>query len=140
MAPRRVIDFLRWAESYHSQLAEFYKSRMNEASRPEVKGLLAYMARHQIALRHIIEDYEHGASKAVLDAWYKISPALEGLRTEDTARFHADMTISETVDMALDLDRGLIAMYEELVRRAESESLREYSSTCWKRSGERKSN
>jgi rubrerythrin len=47
------------------------------------------------------------------------------LRDPETSGFRPDMSVSEATDLALDLDHGLIAMYEELVRRAESESLRD---------------
>ncbi len=125
MAPRRVIDFLRWAETYHGKLAEFYENCEDKAARPEVKGLMNYMARHQRALRRIIEEYERGGERALLDTWYKVSPAMNGLLDADPPDFRPDMTVGQAIDMALDLDRGLLAMYEELVRRAESESLRE---------------
>jgi hypothetical protein len=119
------MDFLRWAEGYHAELAEFYESCGDKATRPELKRLMNYMARHQDALRRIIEEYERGGSKALLETWYKVSPAMNGLRDPDTSGFHPDMAIGEAIDKALDLDHGLMAMYEELIRRAESESLRE---------------
>ena len=125
MAPRRVIDFLRWAEAYHAKLAEFYERCEDEAARPEVKILMAYMARHQDALRRIIEEYERDGSKALLDTWYKVSPAMNGLRDPDTSGIRPDMTVAEAIDWALDLDRALTGMYEQLIRRAESENLRE---------------
>lgn len=125
MAPRRVIDFLHWAEEYHGKLAAFYERCEDEATRPELKGLMAYMTRHQHTLQRIIEEYERGGAKAVLDTWYKVSPIMNGLRNPDVSRFRPDMTIAEAINLALDLDRALISMYEELIRRAESESLRE---------------
>jgi rubrerythrin len=125
MAPRRVADFLHWAEAYHGRLAEFYRSRGKEAARPEAKVVLDYMARHQDALRRIIEDYEDGASKAVLDTWYKVSPDPKAFRDPEGAGFRADLTGDEAIDLALDLDRSLISMYEQLVRRAETPGLRE---------------
>lgn len=125
MAPRQVIDFLHWAEAYHGKLAEFYHACERQAARPDLQRLLAYMARHQEALRGIISEYERGGSKAVLDTWYKISPAFDTTRDFSDAKFRSDMTPAEAVDMALELDRTLLSMYDELIRRAESESLRQ---------------
>lgn len=125
MAPRRVIDFLRWAEAYHGRLAEFYLACEREAARPDLKALLAYMARHQDALRRVIDEYERGGSRAVLESWYKISPTLDTTRDFSDAKFRSDMTPAEAVDMALELDRTLLSMYDELIRRAESETLRQ---------------
>lgn len=125
MAPRRVADFLHWAEAYHARLAEFYRSRGKEAARSEVKIVLDYMARHQDALRRIIEDYERGASKAVLDTWYKISPDPKAFQDPSASGFRPDLTSDEAIDLALDLDHSLISMYEQLIRRAETPGLRE---------------
>jgi hypothetical protein len=125
MAPRRVIDFLHWAEARHGRLADFFRVREKEAALPEAKTVLRYMARHQQALRQIIEDYERGASRAILDTWYKISPDPKAFQDPATLVFRDDMTPAEVIDLALELDRGLIGMYEQLVRRAESPALRE---------------
>jgi rubrerythrin len=125
MAPRRVIDFLHWAEKYHGRLAEFYRAREDDVTRPELKSLLEYMARHQDSLRRIIAEYERGASKAILETWYKVSPDPKAFKDPDTCGFRPNMTTGEVIDLALDLDRCLISMYEQLIRRAETQGLRE---------------
>lgn len=125
MAPRQVRDFLHWAEAYHKKLRDFYAEREHEAQRPEVKVLLDYMARHQDILRNVIEEYEEGASKEILEAWYKASPDPKAFKDPDTAGFRADMTTNEVIDLALDLDKSLMDMYRMLIRDAESENLRE---------------
>lgn len=125
MAPRRVSDFLHWAEKYHQRLADFYCDRGEDAARPEMKTLLAYMARHQESLRKVIQDYERGASKAVLDTWYKASPDPKAFKNPEAAGFRPNMTTSEVIELALDLDKSLLTMYEILIRNAESQGLRE---------------
>lgn len=125
MAPRQVIDFLHWAEAYHKRLHDFYAGREHEAARPEVRALLDYMARHQDIVRHVIEEYEKGASQDVLESWYKVSPDPKAFKDPETAGFRADMTTDEVIDLALDLDQSLISMYKMLIRDAESDELRE---------------
>jgi len=87
--------------------------------------LLDYVARHQDILRRVIEDYERGASSAILDTWYKISPDAQAIADPESLEFRATMTTSEVIDLVLALDRGLISMYDQLVRRAETPGLRE---------------
>lgn len=125
MAPRQVIDFLHWAENYHKTLGDFYRHREEDAIWPEVKVLLAYMARHQDALCRIIEEYERGASKTVLDTWYKVSPDPKGFKDPETAGFYPGITMGQVINLALDLDKSLISMYELLVRNALSPDLHE---------------
>lgn len=125
MAPRRVIDFLKWAESYHAKLADFYRDRSAEVSAPKVKELLVFMARHEDALRKIIADYERGASAAILETWYKPAPALKAFEDSYTAGFKPDMTFGEAIELALDLDKCLVSMYEMLIRNAPAQGLRE---------------
>lgn len=125
MAPRRVIDFLHWAENYHERLAEFYRDREQEAAQTEVKALLSFMAGHQEALRAIIADYERGASRAILETWYKNSPDPQTFKDPNAAGFHPDMTLGEVIDRALELDKSLVSMYEMLLRSAPAEGLSE---------------
>lgn len=123
MAPHRVVDFLKWAENYHQRLAEFYREREEEVAEAEVKALLAFMAEHQEALRAIIADYEHGASRAILETWYKNSPDLDSFEDPGTAEFPPDMTLDDAIEQALKLDRSLVSMYEMLLRSAPIEGL-----------------
>lgn len=125
MAPRQVIDFLHWAASYHQRLRDFYDRHKNEATRPDVRTLLDYMARHQEILRSVIAEYEKEAPKRLLEAWFKVSPDPKAFEDPETAGFRADMTAGEVIDLALDLDRSLRDMYRMLVRDAESSELRE---------------
>lgn len=125
MAPRRTIDFLHWARDYHRKLRDFYADREHEATRPEVRTLLEYMAQHQDALAKVIEAYEDGAPKELLDAWFKVSPDPKAFRDPETAGFRADMTTAEVISLALDLDTSLRDMYRVLVRDAESNELKE---------------
>jgi rubrerythrin len=125
MAPRRMIDFLHWAENYHKRLRQFYESHTKEAARPEVRSLLDYMAQHQAILARVIEEYEKDAPRAVLDTWFKVSPDPKAFKDPDAAGFRADMTTGEVIDLALDLDRSLREMYSVLLRSADSVALRE---------------
>lgn len=125
MAPRRTIDFLHWARDYHRRLRDFYSNREREALRPETRALLEYMAQHQDILARVIEEYEKDAPRRVLDAWFKVSPDPKAFKDPETAGFRADMTASEVVELALDLDNCLRDMYRVLIRDATSTELRE---------------
>lgn len=125
MAPRRVIDFLKWAETYHARLAEYFRDQAAGAAAPNTKQLLSFMAAHQDALRHIIADYERGASAAILETWYKPAPDLSAFKDPYTFGIRPNMTVAEAIDLAVELDKSLVSMYELLIRNAPAQNLRD---------------
>ena len=125
MAPRRMIDLLRHAESFHHDLSVFYAFQSREIQDATLRTLLQYMSRHEDILEHAIQSYEEGASKSILDSWFKVSPDFSQFPHLEDLELGDEMTAEEVVDLALALDNVLIAMYEELQREAVSADLRE---------------
>lgn len=125
MPPKQTIDFLRAAEAYHKELAELYASEAEVAQRPEVRQLLAYMGRHEDILRHLIDDYEQGASAEIMDTWFMSSPETPGLGRPEAAGFRPDMSAGEVIEMALKLDEVLMKMYKVLISEAVNDELKD---------------
>ena len=125
MAPLRLIDVLRKAEVFHRDLSYYYQSHVAETQDEEIRLLLEYLSRHEAYLQHCLQEYERGASKGVLEAWFKISPNLRAFPRIEQFRFGNDMKREDLVQLGLDLDRFLISVYRELVGRAISTPLRE---------------
>lgn len=125
MAPRRMIDLLKHAEAFHHKLSVFYAFQSRETHNDALRTLLQYMSRHEDILEHAIQSYEDGASKSVLDSWFKVSPDFSRFPHLEDLELGGEMTADEVVDLALALDNVLIAMYEELQREAVSADLRE---------------
>ncbi len=125
MAPLRFIDVLRKAEAFHRDLSNFYRSRIAETQDEHLRVLLDHLSRHEAYIEHCLEEYEHGASRGVLDAWFKISPNFRALPRMQQMRVGEDLTRDALVQMGLDLDRFLISIYRELIGRAISTPLRE---------------
>ena len=87
--------------------------------------LLEYLSRHEAYIQHCLEDYARGASKSVLEAWFKVSPDMIHFPRIEKVEFRPGMTREEVIESGLELDRFLIAMYKELIGRAISTPLRE---------------
>jgi hypothetical protein len=125
MAPRRLVDFIKSAETYHRDLSAHFQSHIAEAPDEELRMLLEYLSRHEASLQHCLEDYERGASKSVLEAWFKVSPDMIHFPRIDKLEFRPGMSREEVVECEMELDRFLIGMYKELIGRANSIPLRE---------------
>ncbi|GMV94630.1 MAG: hypothetical protein AMXMBFR82_44080 [Candidatus Hydrogenedentota bacterium] len=125
MAPLRLIDVLKKAEAFHRDLSHYYQSHIAETKDEQIRVLLDYLSRHEAYLQHCLEEYEHGASRGVLEAWFKVSPDLRAFPRIEKFRFGADLTSEELVELGLDLDRFLISVYRELIERSISTPLRE---------------
>lgn len=118
MAPCRIVDLLERARKFHRDLADFYARLSHDAERQEVKQLLDYMSRHEEYLDCCLREYEKGASKAVLDTWFKPGPDFSEFTSFEHFRMHPDMTVDEIIDLALRLDQCLMKLYAYLAERA----------------------
>lgn len=125
MAAKRMIDFLREAEAFHEELHRLYESLEHEAFREDVKALLTYMSVHQEAIARCLRDYERGAGRKVLDAWFKVAPDVTHPTEWRRLELRPDTTPSEVVAYAMKMDASLMAMYETLLREAVSQDLRD---------------
>jgi hypothetical protein len=125
MAPLRLIDVLKKAEVFHRDLSYYYHARIAETQDEDIRALLDYLSRHEAYLQHCLEEYERGASRSVLEAWFKVAPDLRAVPRIEQFRFGNDMIREDVVQLGLDLDRFLIAIYRELAGRAVSTQLRE---------------
>lgn len=125
MAPLRFIDVIRKAEALHRDLSGFYRSRIAETQDEKLRVLLDHLSRHEASIEHCLKEFEHGASRAVLDSWFQISPKFRALPKIQQMRVGEDMIVEDLVQIGLDLDRFLISIYRELIGRAISTPLRE---------------
>ncbi len=125
MAPLRLIDVVKKAETFHRDLSLFYQSRMSETHDEQIQVLLDYLSRHEAHLQHCLEEYERGTSRSVLETWFKVSPNLRAVPRVQRFRGGAKMGRDELIQLGLELDRFLISVYKELIARAISAQLRD---------------
>lgn len=125
MAAKRMIDFLREAEVFHEDLRRYYNTLSHQAFREDVRLLLQYLSVHQEAISRCLREYESGASRSVLDTWFKVSPDLAHIAERDRLEIRPDTTPAEIITYALKMDTCLMKMYETLLGEAVSEDLRD---------------
>lgn len=125
MAPLRLIDVLKKAEAFHRDLSRFYHSQISQTDDEDFRVLLDHLSRHEAHLQHCIEEYERGPSRSVLETWFKISPNLRAFPRICRFRDGTAMGREELIQLGLELDRFLIAVYRELIARAVSAPLRD---------------
>lgn len=124
MPPVRMIDLLDRAREFHELLSVKYADSSGHARRAEVKVLLEFISRHELALAQAMRDYAQGASKAVLESYFEFPPDFRHLFATDSPRISPDATFDEVVGIALRFDEALMTAYRECRREAASADLR----------------
>lgn len=124
MPPQRMKDFLDATADFHKELGDFYETSSAGAKDEEIRILLEYIGHHERALEKIVREYESDSSKAVLETWFKVSPACAGFPHPELLALSEDMSAGDIIDRALQLDDALVCVYEELARQAESQDVR----------------
>lgn len=125
MAPIRMIDCVHRAKAFHKELSEFFSNQSDKALRPDVKEFLKYLSWHEAFIERCLDDYERGATRDLLDAWFKIAPDFNQFLHPTESMFRPDMTTGEVVDLALRLDDCMVRMCEQLLRNAGSSALQD---------------
>jgi rubrerythrin len=128
MAPSRTIDLLERARRYHRELGEFFSRAAHDVQREDVRRLLEYMSRHEEYLDRCLHEYEKGASRAVLETWFKPAPQFARTHCFDSVEIRPDMSTDEAVRMAVRLHDCVTQLFEHLAERAVSHQL--YDALC----------
>ena len=121
----QVRDLLEQAARFHGDLAGFYHRLAGEAGQQRVKLLLDYMSTHEDNLKSSLEGFDEEASEGVLNTWIdrdycdRIVHACENM-PEPPA-----LEVDEVIHLAMAVDDSLTRFYEELVRKTDTESVRE---------------
>jgi rubrerythrin len=123
MAQKRMIDFLRLAETFHLNLSNDCKQHVDDTVREDVRMLLGYIEHHEKALAESLEEYERDASKPVLDAWFKVSPNVEFAEAVEDFAINTETAPDDILKQVQQMDEALVAMYNVLLDQAVSDEL-----------------
>jgi hypothetical protein len=127
MAFKTTKDVLDHAREFHGHVSEYYRRLSEKNRKARVKMLLDYMIWHEKELEKALARYEEGVSEKVLNTWFQYPPPEGVLQVCMDMNFEEkeNLTVDDVVDMALELDKCLIQLYEAMVERSEYEEVRE---------------
>jgi len=118
-------DVIERARQFHRQLAEFYHRVESEVDRERVKMTIEYLAAHEERMERRLAEFETATGRRILDTWYQYPP-------DDTIRaalaateIRSDMSVTEAICMALDLDEHLLRLYARAADAAQSAEVRD---------------
>lgn len=114
----RTQDVLDHARTFHNELRRLYEQLSTETQKERVKMLLEYLSRHEAHLEESLAAYEAGASKRVLDTWFKYVPQEDKLKEFQDVKLEPDMSIDDVVDVALRMDNCLVEFYKDMATMA----------------------
>lgn len=125
MSSEQARGLIEHARVFHRELEVFYHRLENIVQKERVKMLLEYLEEHERRMGERLRVMETQLSRPVLDTWFKFSaePHAEHLVASFKAR--PDMSSSEVICLALDLDEYLLKMFKEAAVRAPDEQVRE---------------
>lgn len=118
-------DVLDHARAFHGELGKLYERLAGEAQQERVKMLLNYLSRHEEHLEEGLAQYEEGASKRILDTWFKYVPGEDRLRECQSIQLERDMSVDDVVAVALRLDTCLLDLYKEMADTAVSQEVKD---------------
>ena len=121
----RTQDVLDHARAFHSKLSELYENLAEEAQQERVKMLLTYLSRHEEHMEESLAGYEEGASRSILDTWFKYIPGEAKLLQCEGITLEPDMSVDDIVAAALRMDNCLVDLYKEMAATAVSQEVKE---------------
>ncbi len=125
MSNEQTRDILEHARQFHRQVSEFYSQLRCQAEKERIKMLLDYMIRHEDNMVKALEDFERSAPKHLLGACFKVGrqfrPCCDVVRELNIS---ADMSVDEVIQIGLEFNDCLIAVYKDRAENAPDEKVR----------------
>lgn len=117
---RTVRDIIDFSRELHGALSRQYAELEQLATSERAQLMLDYLGRHERHLAEVLNDYEAGAARGLLETWLQHAPELlEQVRGVDINDVEA------VVAAALTADEQLRRIYETVARGADREELRQ---------------
>jgi rubrerythrin len=125
MSNEQTRDILEHARQFHRQVSEFYDQLCCQTEKERIKMLLEYMSRHEKNMAQTLEDFEHSAPAHLLQTCFKVGhpfrPCCDVIKELDIS---SDMSVDDVIQMGLEFDDCLIAVYQDLAENAPDEQAR----------------
>ena len=120
-----MTELLKRGESFHLELARYYRSLSEKAEREETRELLDYLSRHEGNLGHCIEDCGREAPPAAAGHCFQWVPDVDAARHLAPAALPADAGSAEVIALARRLEDCQVQLYQELVETCPPGDLRD---------------
>ena len=121
----QVKDVIEYSHEIHARLAKFYDDLNNQHQKARIKMLLDYLGRHERNLANCLAEYEQETAQELMDTWLEFTPTTNIDEKIKNLPLHADMTLQQLVDYALDLDNIVVELYRDALLHVELPELTE---------------
>lgn len=118
-------DVVAHARSFHRELGGFYQKLEHQVHRERVQLLLEYLVEHEKRMADQMDALEESLPRSVLDTWFKNAPDAPEPISESDSRIRPDMTPSEVICLALDLDERMLRVFKQVALQSPVQEVRE---------------
>lgn len=124
MKTETVRDIFHHTKAFHKMASEFYQSLVDKADKERTRMLLNYLSIHEKHLEETLSEYEDIANTFIMDYWIKYSSCDENFsRIKENINNPPD-SVSELINLAIELDDCVIKMFKYLRDNSKTEELR----------------
>jgi rubrerythrin len=125
MAYEQVETVLKHACTFHENVSALYHRLANRVEQERVRMLLNSMSEHEKLRAHVLKNFIEDASQEVMHTWLTSSADSMALLKGLDQDIDHDASVDELLQLGLELNDGLIKVYQELAIRGEPEAVRE---------------
>jgi len=118
-------DLLDKTKLFHKMIGNLYEEISNETGKPRVKMMMDYLIDHENELRDSLNEFENSSSKDILNFNFKYTPDTSLEHFFEGIDFSPDMALTDVLNIVLDFNDRLIAIYRQLAAEAESKDVSE---------------
>lgn len=125
MAFRTTRSLLDKARACHHELSDIYAQLEAQAEKEQVKRLLDFLKRHELALERSLKEFEDDLPSDILDTWFKNTPSESHWHALSKISFSPQMSVQDVLAMALRADQAFVDVYREIAGLAAPRKVRE---------------
>ncbi|MBP7275731.1 MAG: hypothetical protein KBA51_05970 [Kiritimatiellae bacterium] len=118
-------DVVAHARSFHRELGEFYQKLEHQVQRERVQLLLEYLVDHEKRMADQMDALEESLPQSVLNTWFKNAPQAPEPVSPSDRRIRPDMSPSEVICLALDLDERMLNVFKQVALQSPVQEVRE---------------
>ena len=113
------------AQEFHRRASAFYQELADKAAGARVKMLLDYLVRHEAHLERALADFKEETRSKAMEAWHQYAQEQCLLQPFDVSQYPDNMTVTEVMEIGLNIDGCLVASYKGMAETATTPECRE---------------
>jgi hypothetical protein len=122
---RTIRDIIDFSRELHGALSGQYAELEQLASSERAQLMLDYLGRHERHLAEVLNDYEAGAARGLLETWLQHAPDLDARELLEKVRGVDINDVDAVVAAALAVDEHLCRIYDAVAGSAGRDELRQ---------------